>query len=80
MVDFTISEADSTKPRTAWCYANDEIASVDARLRYVLRRVCIQYGWRLALAGDNAHNQIADEVVRERVFLVLAALACILSA
>ena len=52
-----------------------EIASIDGLLRYVLRRVCIRYGWRLALAGDNTHNQIADWGVRD-AYSGFAALAC----
>ena len=58
MVDFKISVTDS-RNHGARSYADDEIASQNVRLRYVLCRVRGQYGWRLALAGDNAHNQIA---------------------
>src|SRR5262249_60044196 len=65
MVDFRISVTDS-RDHGAWSYADDEIAAQDVRLRYVLRRVRGQYGRRLALAGDNAHNQVAAERLRRR--------------
>lgn len=69
MVDFRISVTDS-RNHGAWSYADDGIASQDVRLCYVLCRVRGQYGWRLALAGDNAHNQIAAPTLNAGVRLL----------